>query len=62
MVAPVLPFPFHPKTQKLDLAFLVDSTGSMSSYIAGAKDAINEIVESVKRTAPLLNLQVAFVG
>ena len=48
--------------QAVDLCFLVDCTGSMSSYIQGVKEKIKTIVEKSKRMLPDLNFSVAFVG
>lgn len=48
--------------QAVDLCFLVDCTGSMSSYIQGVKEKINAIVEKSKRMLPDLDFSVAFVG
>ena len=48
--------------QAVDLCFLVDCTGSMSSYIQGVKEKIQNIVEKSKRMLPDLDFSVAFVG
>ena len=48
--------------QAVDLCFLVDCTGSMSSYIQGVKEKIQGIIEKSKRMLPDLNFSVAFVG
>jgi hypothetical protein len=48
--------------QAVDLCFLVDCTGSMSSYIQGVKEKIQTIVEKSKKMLPDLNFSVAFVG
>ena len=45
----------------LDIAFLVDCTGSMRSYIAETKKDIEQIVSSIKETFEN-KIQVAFVG
>ena len=45
----------------LDIAFLVDCTGSMGSYIAETKKDIEQIVSSIKETFEN-KVQVAFVG
>ena len=45
----------------LDVAFLVDCTGSMAPYIAETKNDIEEIVSSIKETFEN-TVQVAFVG
>ena len=45
----------------LDIAFLVDCTGSMGSYIAETKKDIEHIVTSIKETFEN-KVQVAFVG
>ncbi len=48
--------------QAVDLCFLVDCTGSMSSYIQGVKEKIQSIIEKSKKMLPDLNFSVAFVG
>ena len=48
--------------QAVDLCFLVDCTGSMSSYIQEVKEKIQSIIERSKKMLPDLNFSVAFVG
>ena len=48
--------------EAVDLAFLLDCTGSMSSYIASTKESIKSIVRRVSKTNQGLQLRVAVVG
>jgi hypothetical protein len=48
--------------ESVDLAFVVDCTGSMSSYIVSVKRSINDIVRRVKSTNGNLKLRLAMVG
>jgi hypothetical protein len=48
--------------EAVDLAFLLDCTGSMGRYIEAAKKSIKEIVARVKHTNPDLKLRIAVVG
>lgn len=50
------------KSEQVDLAFLIDCTGSMRPYIEGVKDQIVEMVTRIQATCPDLELRVAFVG
>ena len=53
---------FVREAETVDLAFLLDCTGSMSSYISAAKNSMKDIVTRVKRTNAGLNLRIAVVG
>ena len=46
----------------VDLCFLVDCTGSMSSYIEGVKEGLESSIFKLKKMLPDLNFSVAFVG
>ncbi len=52
--------------REVDLCFLVDVTGSMSPYIAGVRDSINDIVDDLLNSSLSENavedLRIAFVG
>jgi len=48
--------------EKVDLAFMVDCTGSMGCYISAVKDQIKLIVKRVKSTNPSLDLRLSFLG
>ena len=48
--------------ETVDLAFLLDCTGSMGSYIESAKSSMKEIVRRVTRTNQGLKLRMAVVG
>lgn len=48
--------------EAVDLAFLLDCTGSMSSYIEATKESIKNIVRRVSRTNQGLKLRIAVVG
>lgn len=48
--------------ESVDLAFLVDCTGSMASHIASVKENICEIVHQITRTNGNLKLRLAMVG
>ncbi|XP_046841768.1 alpha-protein kinase vwkA-like [Xenia sp. Carnegie-2017] len=50
------------KAQSMNLCFLVDCTGSMSSYIKGVKEKIQEAVNKCKNMFPGFEFSVAFVG
>ncbi|CAL4098549.1 unnamed protein product [Meganyctiphanes norvegica] len=50
------------EAQKVDLAFLVDSTGSMGGIIQTVKEEIHRIVNKIKDEYPEAQLRVAFVG
>lgn len=46
----------------IDMAFLLDCTGSMDDYIAAAKTSILEFARTVGSLSPHISLRVAFVG
>lgn len=46
----------------VDLCFVLDCTGSMGSYIAAAKDCIQQVVEHMERTNPNIKLWIGFCG
>lgn len=46
-------------SQKVDLAFVIDCTGSMGSYIRQAQKHISNIAETISRTA--FNVHLALV-
>jgi len=48
--------------EKVDLAFIIDATGSMSSYIDAVKRNIREVVSKVLSTNGNLNLRLAVVA
>lgn len=48
--------------ETVDLSFVIDATGSMTSYIEGVKKYIRSIVREVKRTHPGLSLRMAVVA
>jgi hypothetical protein len=48
--------------ESVDMAFVVDCTGSMSSYISSVKDSIKSIVDRVRATNQGMNLRLAIVG
>lgn len=50
------------KGQALDLAFLVDATGSMQSIINMVKEQIKEMAAGVEQAYPDVKLRVAFVA
>ena len=50
------------QSEKTDLCFMVDATGSMASAIAGVKTQIEQIARDVQRTNPALKLRVAITG
>ena len=50
------------QAEKVDLCFMLDATGSMSSYIAEAKTVIHKIVHQLADQFKDLELRVAFVG
>ena len=47
---------------KVDLAFLVDATGSMGTYIEQVKEQVSTIVSDMQRNEPELKMRLAFVG
>ncbi|RHZ61857.1 hypothetical protein Glove_345g11 [Diversispora epigaea] len=50
------------RTMKVDLCYVLDCTGSMSSHIAAAKDCILQVMEYIKNTNPCIRVQVGFCG
>lgn len=48
--------------ESVDLAFIVDATGSMSSHIRAVKNSIKDIVQQIQKTNGNLNLRLSFVG
>ncbi|KAG2485289.1 hypothetical protein HYH03_015964 [Edaphochlamys debaryana] len=50
------------QSQELDLAFLVDVTGSMQSSIDTVRDKVLAIADDIRARFPSLRLRVAFVG
>jgi Alpha-kinase family/von Willebrand factor type A domain len=53
---------FVREAEAVDLAFVLDCTGSMGKYIEAAKSSIKEIAHRVMHTNPDLKLRVAVVG
>ena len=49
-------------SEKTDMVFMVDATGSMGGAIEAVKSQITKIATDVQRTNPNLKLRVAFVG
>ena len=49
-------------SERTDLCFMVDATGSMASQIEAVKAQIKRIAQDVQRTNPSLKLRVAIVG
>ena len=50
------------QAEKVDICFMLDCTGSMSSYIAEAKSVIHRIVDKLKKRFVDFELRAAFVG
>lgn len=48
--------------ESVDIAFVMDCTGSMSSFISSVKDSIQNIVDRVLATNGNMNLRLAIVG
>lgn len=48
--------------ESVDIAFVIDCTGSMASYIASVKDSIQNIVERIRATNRNLSVRLAVVG
>jgi hypothetical protein len=48
--------------ESVDLAFIVDCTGSMTSYIASVKQNMIDIVRRISQTSGNLSLRMAMVG
>ena len=49
-------------SENVDLAFILDCTGSMESFIASAKKSIRDIIERLRSTNRSINLRLAVVG
>ena len=50
------------QAEKVDICFMLDSTGSMSSYIAEAKTVIHRIIDKLKKRFHDFELRASFVG
>jgi mRNA-degrading endonuclease YafQ of YafQ-DinJ toxin-antitoxin module len=50
------------KAEKVDMCFMLDATGSMSSYISEAKSVIHRIIDKLKNRFQDFELRAAFVG
>mmetsp|Transcript_26853 Transcript_26853/g.29279 ORF Transcript_26853/g.29279 Transcript_26853/m.29279 type:complete len:670 (-) Transcript_26853:21-2030(-) len=50
------------RAASLDIVFLLDCTGSMSSYIEATKTNITEFVTNIKSLHPGVSLRLAFIG
>ena len=50
------------KAEKVDICFMLDATGSMSSYIAEAKNVIHKVIDKLKQRFQDFELRAAFVG
>lgn len=50
------------RTASLDVVFLLDCTGSMSSYIEATKNDINEFARQIVAMHPNVTLRLAFIG
>ena len=48
--------------EQVDICFMVDCTGSMSSYINEAKTVVHRVVEKLSKKFQDLKLRCAFVG
>jgi hypothetical protein len=46
----------------LDLMFIVDCTGSMSSWISAVKNELNNIIDYIRDSNPHAQIRVSFVG
>jgi hypothetical protein len=46
----------------LDLAIMLDCTGSMYAYLENAKSQIYDFVDSIGRIYPDIPLRIAFIG
>ncbi|RIA93474.1 kinase-like domain-containing protein [Glomus cerebriforme] len=49
-------------SMQVDLCFVLDCTGSMSSYITAAKNCIQQVVEHMESTNPNIKLWIGFCG
>eukprot|EP00927_Polykrikos_kofoidii_P000222 TRINITY_DN10091_c0_g1_i2.p1 TRINITY_DN10091_c0_g1~~TRINITY_DN10091_c0_g1_i2.p1 ORF type:complete len:988 (-),score=138.44 TRINITY_DN10091_c0_g1_i2:73-3036(-) len=52
----------YEQAERLNVCFLVDSTGSMGKHIRAVKDQINYIVHELRARLPSMRLHLAFVG
>lgn len=50
------------KAEKVDICFMLDATGSMSSYIAEAKNVIHRVIDKLKHRFEDFELRASFVG
>jgi DNA repair exonuclease SbcCD ATPase subunit len=50
------------KAEQVDICFMLDSTGSMSSYISEAKNVIHRIIDKLKNRFQDFQLRASFVG
>ncbi len=50
------------EAQSTDICFMIDATGSMSTYIENARDTISGIIDELKSVYPHAVLRVAIVG
>ncbi|CAI2181312.1 11012_t:CDS:1 [Funneliformis geosporum] len=50
------------RSMNVDLCFVLDCTGSMSSHISAAKDCIIQVVDYMERTNPSIKIWVGFCG
>lgn len=48
--------------EQVDLAFILDCTGSMGPYIVSAKNSIQDIIKRVRTSNRSMNLRLALVG
>jgi len=51
-----------PKENILDLALVMDLTGSMGPWIENTKDTLKQVIDTVVQSYPDLEVRVAFVG
>ncbi|CAF1000772.1 unnamed protein product [Brachionus calyciflorus] len=49
-------------SEKVDICFMIDATGSMSSYINEAKTVVHKVVDRLKKKFTEFDLRAAFVG
>jgi mRNA-degrading endonuclease YafQ of YafQ-DinJ toxin-antitoxin module len=50
------------KAEKVDICFMLDATGSMSLYIAEAKNVIHKVIDKLKLRFQDFELRASFVG
>lgn len=48
--------------EEVDLAFIIDCTGSMGGYISEVKNKVNEIIAGIRKTNASLRMRLAVVG